>query len=273
MALKGKSPADTYKDLLQIDNNNNGIASTTKIIKDGLNNTTSCSLSDRRFLINSQTNNTTAFEVRNSSNANKFLVDTDNDYVKALGEHVNTQYAHFGVNAIDGYFGGALDDTHYMIPFVTSFANLAVETIANFAIGTATTSSFNDTEPTDSLTIATTSASVLPCYWYVPDDITIDKVEWFTSADAAAGTTIASYVMKYDLDKGNSAASGDLSGGVKVAYSGNVTNNGYEQIHYNEMTIDTPNVDAQQVVLFTFAYDDTEATDYGISATIKYHLR
>ena len=258
---------------MQIDNNNTGVTSTTKVVKDGLGNSSGVAISDRRLIVNSQTNNTTAFEVRNASNQNKFLVDTSNDYVKALGEHVNTQYAHFGVNAVDSYFGGALDDTHYMVPFQTAFANLSVETIANFAIGSATSSSFNDTEPATSFTIATTSYSVLPCYWYVPDDITIDGVEWFQSADAAAGTTTAAYLMKYDLDKGNSATSGDLSSGVKVAYSGNVTNNGYEQIHYNNMTISSANVDAQQVVLFTFAYDDTEGTDYGISATIKYHLR
>jgi hypothetical protein len=64
-----------------------------------------------------------------------------------------------------------------------------------------------------------------------------------------------------------------LSSGVVVADGSNITNAGYEQMYYQSMTIQSANVDAGKVILFTFAYDDTEATDWSISATVKFHLR
>ena len=110
-------------------------------------------------------------------------------------------------------------------------------------------------------------------YWYVMDDITIDAVKWLHTADAATGSDVASYLMGYTIDIANGSTSGDLSSGLKLASSGTITNAGYEQIYYNSMTIHSENVDAGKVIMFTFAFDDTEATDYSINATIKYHLR
>tara|TARA_Y100000593_G_scaffold20762_3_gene41775 strand:+ start:974 stop:1795 length:822 start_codon:yes stop_codon:yes gene_type:complete len=272
MSFSGKSPGSTYKDLLYVDNNNSGVSATAKQIKTAEGSSTVAKLSDRSLTLQPTADNDSVVKVSNASGAIKFQVDTSANDVKALGTHVNTQYANFGINAVDSQWASAVDDTHHMVPYTTAFANVSLDTAANLAIGTSTTSSFNDTEPADSLTIATTAQTVLPCYWYVPDAISIDKVEWFTTTDAAAGSNVCAYLMAYDLDKGNTATSGDLSNGTKLASSGTIANNGYEQIHYNNMTIHSSTVTAGKVILFTFAFDDTEASDYGISATIKYHL-
>ena len=111
MALTGKTPKDTYKDLLEIDNSNSGVDSTARDVKTGNGASTSLKVSDRSCIVTSATNNTSAFDVKNSSGTTKLLVDTTNDQVKALGTHVNTMYAHFGIGATD-----AVSYTHLTLP-------------------------------------------------------------------------------------------------------------------------------------------------------------
>ena len=91
MSLKSKTPSETYKDLIYVDNNNNGVDSTSREIKSGDGSNSALSLSDRHLKVASATDNTTAFNVANSGGTTKFNVDTTNNEVKALGTHVNTQ--------------------------------------------------------------------------------------------------------------------------------------------------------------------------------------
>ena len=66
MSLTNKSPSETYKDLLYVDNSNSGVDSTKRSIKSGSGTSSSLSLNDRGALIKSATDNTTAFDVQNS---------------------------------------------------------------------------------------------------------------------------------------------------------------------------------------------------------------
>ena len=93
MALTGKTPSGTYKDLLTIENSNNGVDSTLKNIRTGNGSNTSATISDRALAVKSATNNTTAFDVQNASGTSRLLVDTTNDKLKELGKYVNNQYA------------------------------------------------------------------------------------------------------------------------------------------------------------------------------------
>ena len=104
------------------------------------------------------------------------------------------------------------------------------------------------------------------------DDITIDAVKWLHSADAATGDVTAGHLMAYDIVTDNSSTSGDLSNGIVVADGSNITNAGYEQIYYQAMTVQSANVDAGKVILFTFA-SDTINSDFSINATVKFHIR
>ena len=109
-------------------------------------------------------------------------------------------------------------------------------------------------------------------YWHVVDDITIDAVTWFHGADAATGDSTAAHLMSYDIDTANGSTGGDLSDGTVVADGATITNAGYEQVYYQAMTVQSANVDAGRVILFTFAAD-TINSDYSINATVKYHIR
>ena len=104
------------------------------------------------------------------------------------------------------------------------------------------------------------------------DDITIDAVKWLHAADTATGEATAAHLMSYTVDIANGSTGGDLSSGVVVADGATITNAGYEQIYYQAMTVQSADVDAGKVILFTFA-SDTVNSDYSINATVKFHIR
>ena len=260
MSLTGKSPSETYKDLTYVDNNNSGVDSTTRSVKTGNGSETSLSLSDRAVKIKSSTDNTATLDVQNSSGTSKLLVDTTNSQVKALGTHINTQYAQFGIGSGDSVWAGASAGNHYAVPF-------------NSIVTQALVGGGTGTDPATSFTIATTADDMVGVMWYIMDNITIDRVVWWSGGDAATGEATRTHLMSYTVDSGNSATSGDLSSGAVVAYSSDVTNAGYEQAYYNQMTISTADVDAGKVLMFFFRADSTVNSDYTINATVKYHLR
>jgi hypothetical protein len=198
MSLTGKTPKDTYKDLLHTDNSNNGVDSTLRTIKSGNGNESSLLVSDRSLKVVSNTNNTSAFLVNNASDAEKFKVDTTNDQVKALGTHVHTQYAHFGMSPHDS--SSILADRHVGVPFENNFGT----SLYPLYIGTGT-------DPDTSFTTANSNnqrASTLSaCMWYVPSNISIDAVYSVEGADAAsnAGSEQA-YLSTWTIDSASVAA-------------------------------------------------------------------
>ena len=271
MATKtGKTPASYYKNDLAIDQNTNtGIDSTTRAVHDGAGQSTAISLSDNVLSVQPVSSDTTgSMLVKNNAGNNILAVDTTNSKVLMGASQVaaNTQYALFGVShATSSTYA---DDTHYAIPFGPFDISLAT-----VSMGSATSSSFNDTEPATSLTFTATAMDMVNYYWYIMDDITIDRVVWWQGADTASGPeSTAAYLMGYTVDTTTNYSGGDLSSGVKLASSSTVANQGYEQAYYNQMTIHNADVDAGKVVLFTFA-QGSESSDYTLKCTVKFHIR
>ena len=140
MSLTGKSPSETYKDITYVDNSNSGVDSTVREVKTGNGSATAVSLSDRALKVKSTTNNTTALDVQNSSGTSKLLVDTSNDQVKALGTHVNTQYAYFGMDSQGS--ANYLADTHHPVPFFSNSAGGVLQDNITFGTGTDPATTF-----------------------------------------------------------------------------------------------------------------------------------
>ena len=269
-----------FKRILQFGHSgNNGTPTGTTSIQAGDGVATSISLSDDVLQVQPQNDDGNSFLVKNSGGNNILAVDTTNSKVLAGASQVavNTQYAYFGVSYSDVTGSAAFAaDTHYAIPF--NYANYG-STAANLAMGSSTSSSFNDTNPASSLTISSTAMDIVNAYWYVMDDITIDAVKGLHGADTATGEVTAAHLMAYTVDIANGSTSGDLSSGVVVAgheangtVTNTVTNAGYQQIYYQSLTIQNADVDAGKVIMFTFAAD-TVNSDYSINATVKYHIR
>ena len=272
-SFTGKTFASFYPNIISVDQTSgSGIGTIARKIQDGVGNNTCLFLSDDEFWIRPENdNNVGTFLIYDKDGNVLFKADTSNKIIRAGSGQVavNTQYAHFGCNSGDPTTAAMLADTHYAIPFtIAGFGG----TIANFAMGSSTSSSFNDTNPATSLTISATAMDIVTAYWYVMDDITIDAVKWLHAADTATGEATAGHLMAYTVDIANGSTGGDLSSGVVVADGANITNAGYEQIYYQSMTVQSADVDAGKVILFTFA-SDTVNSDYSINATIKYHLR
>ena len=270
--LTGKSFSQFYKNLLGINQSSNtGVDSTTRVIHDGLGQETSMSISDDVFQVQPITDDTTgAFLVKSVSGSTIFACDTTNLKITAgrFATAVNTQYAYFGCSSTATQIAAMAADTHYAIPFVSGSS---IGAIANIGMGSSTSSSFNDTNPSSTLSISNTAHEIVQCYMYVPDQIVVDAVHWLSGADAATGESTAAHLMSYSLNTTNSYAGGDLTSGTVVADGSNLTNSGYEQIHYQSMTIQNADVSAGKVLLFTFAAD-TVNSDYSINAVVKYHI-
>ena len=120
MSFTGKTPASTFKDIMYVNNNNNGITTTTKTLKSGNGNDSCMAISDRSVAVTSNTDNSVAFGVKNAAGSSTFNVDTTNNEVKALGTHTNTQYANFICHsALTASFAAGY---HNAIPFENAYA-------------------------------------------------------------------------------------------------------------------------------------------------------
>jgi len=261
--------ASFFKRIFQVSQTSNtGVDATTRNVQTGDGVNTSISISDDVLSVQPQNDDTTGtMLVKNNAGNNILAVDTTNSKVLlGASQQPPTNYAHFGVEADSSAAWTA--DNHFAVPFMSHETGGS----SFFAMGSSTDSSFNDTNPASSLTITTNSYLYVGHFWYVMDNITIDEVKWLHAADAVTGDSTAAHLMAYTVDTANGSTGGDLSSGVVVADGANITNAGYEQIYYQSMTVQSADVDAGKVILFTFA-SDTVNSDYSINATVKYHIR
>ena len=260
MSLTGKSPADTYKDLLYVDNNNSGADATTRSVKTGNGSATGLLLSTRHMSFKPDADTTTTLTVTDADNNIKLNVDTTNDQVKALGHHVNTQYAYFGIGG--GTSANYAGSKHIAI----LYQNMNVASTAdNFELGTGT-------DPDTSFTTAdgtnTDASVVVPCLWYVPDNISIDSVIGIEGGDNATGDTTRMHLMSYDFTSGSTSC---LTNGTVLASNSDVTNAGSEQAYLSTFTVSSATVTSGKVIVATFRSDSVNS-DYSLNITVKYHL-
>ena len=65
MSLTGKSPSETYKDLVYVSNSNAGVDATNRSLKSGDGTSSALGLSNKNVVVSSSTDNTSAFLVNN----------------------------------------------------------------------------------------------------------------------------------------------------------------------------------------------------------------
>ena len=260
MSLTGKSPADTYKDLLKVSNNNSGIDSTARTIESGDGSDTAITLSDRHLNVQSATDNTTAFNVANSGGTSRLSVDTTNDQVKALVTHVNTQYAEFSIGNTESL--ASVINTHHPLCFQSADFG-ASGSVPTFGTGTDPATTFTTADGS-----GTRASDLVPIMWYVPDAISIDAVYGLEGADTATGDTTRMHLFSYTFTSGSTSA---LTSGTLLAHNDDTTNSGSEQAYLSEFTVDSASVAAGKVILAFFRSDSINS-DYSLKIKIKYHL-
>ena len=263
MSLTGKTLANTYKDLLHMNSSNTGVGTTLKNVQDGDGNISSLYISDDAVLIKPENDDTTTVvDVQTTDATSVFEVDTTNQLVKASGNYVNTQYAHFGVNST-GTANFAIN-THYALAHSSSYASGSDTTYpAAFGTGTDPATTFTTAEGN-----GTRASNLVSTFWYVPDAITIDSVTSFEGADTATGDTTRMHLFSYTFTSGSTSA---LSSGTLLAHNSDVTNAGSEQAYLSSWTVDSGSVAAGKVILAFFRSDSINS-DYSVNITVKYHL-
>lgn len=266
MSLTGKTKKDTYKDLIQLDNSNSGIpvsdsANTNLVtLKDGLGQSSLLSIGQDRSKIQPQYDNTEVFNVNDKDANSLFNVDSTNNAVKALGVNVNTNYAYFANSSIGTAQFTA--NEHFAILFGGSYRS-NYSSSQRISLGTST-------NPATTYENTATADEIVGRFWFVPDNIIIDKVSVWVGASNSSGDTLRFHLMAYDIVTASGSTGGNLSNGVVIADGSDISNDGNEQAYFQDMTIQSSSVTANQAVLFTFLQTGTNS-DYSVSATIKYH--
>ena len=263
--LLGKTIGDSYKSILRVDNDSDGVGTTDIVITDGKGTKTCLKVSDDILRISPQNDNTIGtLRVKNTGGSNILAVDTTNSVVKVNEnqDYANTQYAYFGVNYAD--FSNLADDTHYPIPFSVASGGATATNDVDFGTGT---------DPDTSFTTANTdtqyASQIVPMMWLVPDNISIDSVTSIEGAGSASGDTTRMHLQSFTF---NSGATSCLTSGTLLAHNSDVTNGGNEQAYKSSWTVDSSDVSANKVIL-AFFRKDTENSHYSLNITIKYHLR
>ena len=260
MSLTDKPFSSTYKDIITINNSNAGFDTNIDQVKSGNGNGSALYLSNKNVKILPKADSAFNTVIYDSDGNILFQIDSTNDAVKALSNHVNTQYAYFGASSADTIFAGMSANTHTAVPFNSNGLSGGLVTL-----GTST-------NPATSLTVSTTADDLVNCMMYVDSAISIDAVYvWMGSDTATADTACRFHLMTYTITSDNSSTSGDLSSGVVVADGSDINNAGYEQAYYQSLTIQSASVAAGQALLFLVRMDSVNS-DVSINCKIKYHL-
>ena len=261
MSLVNQLFSSRFKDMLAINNSNAGFDTNIDQITSGNGNGSSLYLSTNNLKVQPTADSTTNTVVYDKDGNILFQVDSTNDAVKALGNHINTQYAYFGASSADGVWALMTAGTHTAVPF-----NSNGTSGGKISLGTGT-------DPDTSKVLSTIADDLVNCMMYVDSAISVDAVYvWMGSDTATADTACRFHLMTYTIDSANGSTSGDLSSGVVVADGADINNAGYEQAYYQQLTINSANVDAGKALFFIFRSDSVNS-DFTINATIKYHLR
>ena len=258
-SLAGKSPSSTYKSLLKVANETDGVTTVTSQIEDGEGTSTCVNISDDSFGVQPQNDNTTTtFRVRDTSNNTILSVDTTNSCVKvnATQTYANTQLLEFTAYRLVPVAG-----RHYFVPCGGN----------SFGSHLAETDNGTGTDPATTLDGGTTTDELVNMLFYVPANITIDGVRFIVSTDTDTDTTINVHLYSFSMVNAGGTSDGNLSNGTLLA-NGQATSVDRNVIKTVSAGIDSADVTSGQV-LACFVENETNTDDINIRVQVMYHFR
>ena len=260
-SLAGKSPANTYKSLLKVADETNGVSGTASQIEDGEGTSTCISVGDDNFKVKPQSDNTTTtFEVENASGSNLLTVDSSNSVVKVGTSQVSatTQLLTFSAYRLVPSSAG----THHYIP---------VQGMAEFSVGTAAeVSSGTGTDPLTSHDGGTGTDELVNMLFNVPFNITIDAVKVIASNDSDTDCVYNYHLVSYDMVADGTTNDGNLSNGTVLA-DGQATSVDRNVLKSIDLTIQSSSVTSGKVIA-CFVENETNTNDINIQVQVKYHI-
>ena len=257
-SLAGKSPANTYKSLLKVADETNGVTTSASKIEDGEGTESCTSIGTRALRVQPAANTTNTFDVKNTSGTALLTVDSSNSVVKVGTSQVSatTQLLTFAAYRLVPSASG----TH----MVVGLGGLEYATeMAERTLGTGT-------DPSTSLNSTTTTDDYTNAIFPVPYNMTIDAVKVLSSTDTDTDTTLNFHLMSYDMVADGTTSDGDLSNGVVLA-DGQATSVDRSVTKTTDLTIQSSSVTSGKVIMCTVE-NETNTDDINLQVQVKYHI-
>ena len=256
-SLAGKSPANTYKSLLKVADETNGITSSASVIEDGEGTASCTSIGTRGLKVTPTANTTTTFEVENASGTNILTVDTTNSCVKTgtTQTYANTQILDFSAYRLVPVAG-----THYFVPCSSGAFTSPLAELAN---GTGT-------DPATTLDAGASTDELVNMLFLAPYNLTIDGVKFMVSTDTDTDTTVNVHLYKFTMTNAGGTSDGNLTSGTLLA-NGQATSVDRNVLKTVSASIDSSSVSADEVIA-CFVENVTNTDDINIRVQVKYHI-
>ena len=258
-SLAGKSPASTYKSLLKVANETDGITTSLSTIEDGEGTNSCISLSDDQFAIQPKNDDTTtALQVKTVSGTRLLSIDTTNNVVKtgSTATPTNTQLLEFHAKTLVPASSG----THY-------FVN---RPMGSYSLSAVETSCGTGTDPDTSLDAGATTDDLLQNLFIVPINLTIDAVKFIVSTTTDTDTTINVHLYSFDISNLGGTNDGNLSNGTLLA-NGQATSVDRNVIKTVTCSIDSASVSANKVIA-CFVENETNTDSIMLQTQVLYHF-
>ena len=258
--LAGKSPANTYKSLLKVADETNGVTGTLSNVEDGEGTSSSLNVSNSQTRINPSANTTATFRVNTADNTNLFIVDTNNSLVKVGTSQVSatTQLLTFSCFRLIPNAAG----THMFVP-VHGMAEFGANQAQELTGGTGT-------DPDTSQDKGATTDELVNMLFNVPFNITIDAVKVFASTDQDTDCTLNYHLMSFDMVSDGTTNDGNLTNGTVLA-DGQATSVDRNVLKSTDLTIQSSSVTSGKVIA-CFVENVTNTDDINIQVQVKYHI-
>jgi hypothetical protein len=259
-SLAGKSPKDTYKSLLKVADETNGVSGTVSTIEDGEGTASSMQVSNNQFRVQPSSNTVGTLQIKNEGGSSILKVDTSNSAVLVGSSLVNatTQLLTFSAFRIIPASAG----THYFVP---------VHGMAEFGTNQAQeVSAGNGTDPDTTIDKSATTDDTVNMLFNVPFNMTIDAVKVFVSTDQDTDTTINVHLNSFDMVADGTTNDGNLSNGTVLA-DGQATSVDRNVLKSIDMTIQSSSVTSGKVIA-CFVENETNTDDINIQVQVKYHI-
>ena len=264
MALKTKTIAQAYKDLLVLNNSNGGLSSSGTTILDGNGNSSSVVLGKDRFHVRpSSAESTAVFQVKAKDGTTLFYVDSTNKEVRSGTSEtiINTQTHQFGL-----YDFSSTSNAHHMMmasPMFATASSFSMDGGEN--LGT-------DAAPDTSKTISADAHEWIPFIFKPEANIIVQSGSIIISTEGDA-SSVTSNIMRYDFDEGSSSTAGDLTNGSLVLTNLAIEPNDDRIAHYDYTLIAGNKELSTSQCLVACIRQPTTTYDITCTATIKYHFK
>ena len=259
-SLAGKSPANTYKSLLKVADETNGVTGTKSTIEDGEGTASALSLSNQVVHIQGSANATNTLKVKKANGDDLLTIDTNNSLVKVGTSQVSatTQLLTFSAYRLVPTSAG----THHFVP-VQGMAEFGVGTAAELGMGTGT-------DPSVSKDAGTTTQYLANFIFPVPYNITIDACKALISTHSDTDSTINVHLNSFDMVNDGTTNDGNLTNGTVLA-DGQATSVDRSVIKTLDCTIQSSSVTSGKVIA-CFVENVTDTNYINIQVQVKYHI-